>query len=167
MTQIQPDQAFEPLPAQPKALVFIFFVIVDFVKFEMSPMAGEVGLMMFEKRVTQATITNTSQIQFDDRWITTKFISLWTNYSSTWQCAFSVQPSADFIDRGQTTTFQVQFAPDDVDNLSAVLLCDIPHMARGMEPSKIQISGRSKRPLCHFNVETSDYLTPGRRRPDS
>jgi hypothetical protein len=41
-----------------------------------------------------------------------------------------VQPSADFIDSGQTTTFQVQFAPEDVDNISAVLLCDIPHMAR-------------------------------------
>jgi hydrocephalus-inducing protein len=58
------------------------------------------------------------------------------------------------------------FAPEEVDDFSAVLVCDIAHMTKGAEPPAIQVSGRSKRPLCHFNVETSDYLTSGRRRPD-
>jgi hydrocephalus-inducing protein len=156
------------LPGKPKDLVLKVFVISDFVKFEMSPTEVEFGpTMMFEKRVTQATITNTSQIRFDYKWLATKFVSLWTDYSATRPCAFSVQPSAGFVDPGQTTTFQVQFAPEDVDDFSAVLVCDIPHITRGMEPPTIQVSGRSKRPLCHFNLETSDYLTAGRRRPDT
>jgi hydrocephalus-inducing protein len=77
-----------------------------------------------------------------------------------------VQPNSGFIDPGQETNFQVQFAPEEVDDFSATLVCEIAHITKGTEPPSIQVSGRSKRPLCHFNLETSDYLTAGRRRPD-
>jgi hydrocephalus-inducing protein len=35
-----------------------------------------------------------------------------------------------------------------------------------MDPPSIAVSALSRRPLCHLNVEMSDYLAAGRRHPD-
>jgi hydrocephalus-inducing protein len=76
-----------------------------------------------------------------------------------------VLPSSGFIEAGQSTVFRVQFSPEEVDDFKAVLLCDIPYLSQ-LPPLRINVSGFSRRPLCHFNAQLSDYISGGRRHPD-
>jgi hydrocephalus-inducing protein len=50
----------------------------------------------------------------------------------------------------------------EVDDFVSGFVCKIPLLQH--EPPRITMSGFSRRPLCHFNVIMSDYLT--RRHPD-
>ena len=110
-------------------------------------------------------ITNTSQIRFEYTWSVKKFKSLRTDYAATRKPPISVVPQSGFIEAGHTTTFMACFEPEEVDDFSAKLFCEIPFLSQ-MDPPEISVSGLSRRPLCHFNVEMSDYITAGRRHPD-
>ena len=44
-----------------------------------------------------------------------------------------------------------------------MMKCNIPYMNQKV-PLKLNINGFSRRPVCHFNISVSDYLT--RRHPD-
>ena len=54
------------------------------------------------------------------------------------------------------------FAPEEVDDFKGILECNITYLIG--ESPKINLSALSRRPLCHFNIDTSDYLT--HRHPD-
>ena len=122
-------------------------------------------IICYQKRLVEAKIANTSQIRFEYAWSVRQFKTLRSDYSLTKNPPFSVTPKSGFIEAGQTTAFQVAFEPDEVEDFNAVLYCEIPFLTQ-MEPPRITVSGISRRPLCHFNVEMSDYLTAGRRHPD-
>lgn len=121
--------------------------------------------MMFEKRSVEFTMTNTSQIRFKFDWTTKQFGAIKTNYASSHSCPFNVEPSSGFLDAGESATFVANFVPEEVDEFSAHLVCDIPFLKQ-MNPPDIRVTGRSRRPVCHFYLETSDYLTANRRHPD-
>jgi hydrocephalus-inducing protein len=117
--------------------------------------------------MTEVKITNACQIRFEYRWLTENFMCLRAPYVQENQkkCPFTVLPSSGFIDAGQTTVFQVRFTPDEVDDFRATLICEIPYLSH-MPPPKVNVTGISRRPLCHVDVQTSDYLSGGRRHPD-
>jgi hydrocephalus-inducing protein len=75
-----------------------------------------------------------------------------------------VEPAAGYIEAGATTLFKVKFTPLEVDDFTAQLWCDIPYLTG--EPPVIHLTALSRRPLCHFNVDLSDYISAGRRHPD-
>jgi hydrocephalus-inducing protein len=110
-------------------------------------------------------MTNNSQIRFDYTWRVSKYTSLRTDYSQWRQSPFSIEPVSGYIEAGATTVFKVKFTPEEVDDFTGILSCDIPYLTQ-MEPPSISLSALSRRPLCHFNVQMSDYLTSGRRHPD-
>jgi hydrocephalus-inducing protein len=116
-------------------------------------------------RVAECRLTNASQIRFDYSWRIAKFVSLRTNYAQVRVPPFAVEPVSGYIESGATTTFKVNFTPLEVDDFTAELRCDIPFLSQS-DPPVVGLSGLSRRPLCHFNVELSDYLSAGRRHPD-
>jgi hydrocephalus-inducing protein len=79
---------------------------------------------------------------------------------------FSLEPMSGFVDAGQTTTFQINFRPEDVDEYSGIFRCEIDCLEKDVPPPEINVYGRSRRPVCHFNVKTSDYISAGRRHPN-
>jgi hypothetical protein len=138
--EIKPEPLFGVVCSKLKDLCLKVFAISDYIKFDMSATEIEfAATMMFEKRIVNATVTNTSQIRFDYQWVSSKFISIKTEYCFVRPCPFSVQPSAGFIEPGQATTFQVQFAPEEVDDFSAELVCSIPHITKGTSPPTIAV----------------------------
>jgi hydrocephalus-inducing protein len=120
---------------------------------------------MFDGDTQQIQLKNTSQIRMEYTWRTTKFEALRTAYASTYNCPFSVMPVSGVIDAGKTTTFTVTFIPEEVDDFTALLVCDIPLLALSPRP-EISVTGFSRRPICHVNAELSDYISAGRRHPD-
>jgi hydrocephalus-inducing protein len=80
------------------------------------------------------------------------------------KCPFDISPKAGSISPGHTEVFTVSFAPQEVDDYTVHFVCEIPYLC-GTNPD-ILVSGMSRRPLIHFNVEMSDYISAGRRHPD-
>ncbi|KAK8853769.1 hypothetical protein M9Y10_016312 [Tritrichomonas musculus] len=119
--------------------------------------------MMFQTRTSDVKITNACQIRLEYTWIVQKFESLRSDYSLTRPSCFSIEPSTGFIEAGQSTTFHVLFSPMEVDDFICTMKCNIPFLTSG-DPPIINMNGLSRRPLCHFNVKVSDYLS--RRHPD-
>ncbi|OHS93646.1 hypothetical protein TRFO_11642 [Tritrichomonas foetus] len=166
VVEIKPEPLFEVIPGKLKDLILRIDAISDHIKYEID--ANEIEFaptMMFETRISTVTIKNTCQIRFDYTWDTSVFGSMHTNYASSHKSPFSVAPCSGYIEPGESTTFKVMFSPEEVDDFTSHLVCDIPYLSAMPRP-EIYVTGISRRPICHFNLETSDYLSAGRRHPD-
>lgn len=116
--------------------------------------------MMFERRLETVSITNTCSIKFGFKWYPTVPEEI---RISEGQPPFTVEPSEGVIEPGNTTKFNIIFAPTTVGSFQSRLVCDIPSLSINDEPT-IFVSGSSQRPVCHVTCETSDYLN--RRYPE-
>jgi hypothetical protein len=96
---------------------------------------------------------------------------------------FMIEPDAGSIAVGASQIFKIKFAPLDVNDYQARLVCwlvevfsliillssvlfSIPNLETGKPGPVVAVRGRSLLPFCHFELEESDYLTSGRRRVD-
>jgi len=160
------EPPYDILPnCKPKDMNLKATVISDIIRYEME--ITEIAFsatMMFQTRIFELSISNPSMIRFEYEWTVCEFVSLRTEYCSMHTIPFSIEPKSGVIEAGQSTIFRVLFSPEDVDDFTAYFVCNIPYM-KSMSPPKVFVSGISKRPLCHFNVELSDYLSSGRRHP--
>ena len=93
-------------------------------------------------------------------------VALKTNYVEMNGSPFKVLPESGFVEPGATAVFRIVFSPLEVDDFSAKLVCQIPYLAQEQSPPIVNITGFSRRPLCHFDVTMSDYISAGRRHPD-
>jgi hydrocephalus-inducing protein len=121
--------------------------------------------MMYQQRMTEVRVTNPSSIRFEYAWGIAKFEALRLTFPDPAKRPFSVHPSTGYIDAGGSTVFRVNFTPEEVDDFTAILKMNIPFLT-AMGPPTISVQAFSRRPLCHFNVPLSDYLTSGARHPD-
>ena len=166
IVDVKPEPSYEVVVGNCRDLILNIVGISDYIRYEMP--TNEItfaATMMYETRITEIEIKNTSMIRFDYSWINNKFSALHTDYALNHKNPFSVLPQTGFIDAGQTKKFQIKFAPEEVDDFSSHLTCEIPYLSK-IDPPNIFVSGYSKRPLCHFTVDLSDYITAGRRHPD-
>lgn len=166
VTEIKPEPDYTVIPGKYKDLQLKIIAISDFIKYSMDTTEIEFSpTMMFQSRTVECKITNTSQIRFEYQWIVTQFHCLRSDYAATNKPPFNVFPTSGFIEAGHSTVFKVKFTPEEVDDFTATLICDIPYLTQ-MKPPSIKVTGFSRRPLCHFNVDMSDYISAGRRHPD-
>jgi hydrocephalus-inducing protein len=166
VVEVRQEPTHTVLPGQSKELAMRASVVADVIPFSID--GTEITFaptMMCQKRIAECKITNECQIRFDYTWRVFKFVNLRTHYAQTRPSAFSVAPVSGFIEAGGSTVFRVIFEPLEVDDFTGQMFCDIPFLSN-CEPPALLLSGLSRRPLCHFNVELSDYLTAGRRHPD-
>jgi hydrocephalus-inducing protein len=166
VTEIVPEPAYQLNPAKMKDLQLKINAISDSIRYQID--TTEISFaptMMYQSRVVEVRVTNPSSIRFDYTWSADDFQALRTDYAITRKTPFSVRPVSGFIDPGQFTVFKVIFTPEEVDDFTGSLKMDIPYLF-SMDPAVIVVTALSRRPLCHFNVEVSDYLSAGRRHPD-
>ncbi|XP_062860193.1 hydrocephalus-inducing protein homolog [Trichomycterus rosablanca] len=78
---------------------------------------------------------------------------------------FSVEPSIGLIQPGVSQMFHIRFAPLEVADYEARLVCSIPNL-KDKQGLVIAAKGRSLLPYCHFHLEDSDYISENRRNPD-
>jgi hydrocephalus-inducing protein len=72
---------------------------------------------------------------------------------------FAVEPSYGSIEAGESVLIAVRFSPTDVGDYSFGLRCSTPGVSAAVNKLAISVSGMSQRPLCHFELPDSDYLT--------
>jgi len=159
----EPD--FKTIANKPKDLLLRLTATSDLIKYQLEATSISFSpTMMYQSRTTDVKMFNLSTIRFDYSWEISNCESLRTNYCQNRPCPFSILPYSGFIEPGQFTVFKVKFSPEEVDDFSALFKCKISNIPPGTEP-EISINGISRRPLCHFNVEMSDYISSGRRHP--
>ena len=166
VVEVKAEPGFKPIEKCPD-LPLTISAIADVVQYELED--NEVQFtpaMMYETRVAEVTLKNIGLVRFDYTWHVTNFVAHNTDYAFNFKVPFSIMPETGFIEAGQEKVFKVLFAPEEVDDFQADISCDIPFLTQGTEPPVIHVSGFSKRPLIHFNVNSSDYISAGRRHPD-
>ena len=166
VTEVQPEPAYTVQAGKFKDLQLKISVINDFVKYALETNSIDFSpTMMYQTRTYEVKMSNPSTIRFDYQWRVSEFQSMRTNYAASRPIPFTVQPMSGVIEAGQTTTFKVKFMPEEVDEFVAQLKCEIPFL-HSSQPPIINVNAISRRPLCHFCVDTSDYITAGRRLPE-
>lgn len=167
VVEIKPEPLFEVIPGRRKDLVLKISAVSDTIKYEIDTSEIEFATtMMFETRVSYVKIKNVSKIRFEYKWNTSLFGSLRTDYAQMMKSPFSVEPSSGFIEPDELATFQIMFSPKEVDDFTSHVICEIPQLTNSQKQPEIYVTGRSRRPICHLDLETSDYLSAGRRHPD-
>ncbi|EAY17674.1 hypothetical protein TVAG_169860 [Trichomonas vaginalis G3] len=156
------EPPFRVLGAKQKDLYLRVTATTDVIKYTIDTHDIDFSpTMMYETRSVEVRLTNTSSIRLEYAWELQRFTALRTDYATTRKPCFKVLPSSGTVDGGKTTVFKVVFAPEEVDDFTAEFMCKIPFLIGN--PPVISMNGISRRPLCHFDVDVSDYLT--RRHP--
>jgi hydrocephalus-inducing protein len=164
--EIKDEPSYEMIAGKSKEIVLKVFAVADYIRYQTSVTEIEFSpTMMFETRIVRFKIQNPSQIRFEYSWITTQFGGMRTNYALVHGSPFAIVPTSGFIEAGQTTIFEASFSPEEVDDFSAHMRCEIPFLGQ-TEPPSVYMWGRSRRPVCHFNIKMSDYISAGRRHPN-
>ena len=163
IVKVQEEPQVKIIPPKLKDLTLRVTAISDVIKYTIDTKDIEFSpTMMYQSRFVEIKMTNTSLIKFEYSWELERFSALRTDYARVRKPCFSVTPSTGTIPGGASKIFRVRFSPEEVDDFTAEYKCKIPFLVQLPAPL-LQVSGISRRPLCHFNVETSDYLT--RRHP--
>lgn len=166
VVEVIPEPEFTLCNGKCKDIQLKIFAASDFIKYSFDTESIEFpATMMLDSRKFEIVIRNTCQISFDYRWYCVNFRTLSGSYERSHPVPFTVEPSEGSIKSGQKQKFNVIFAPKEVDEFSAKLRCEIPYLSQ-IDPPEVNVTAFSKRPICHFNAETSDYLTSGRRLPE-
>ncbi|KAM6252821.1 hydrocephalus-inducing protein homolog [Porphyrio hochstetteri] len=79
---------------------------------------------------------------------------------------FSIEPKSGTIRAGQEQRFQMKFSPMSVGDFESRMLCRIPNLNPDQKSPEVTVKGRSLMPICHFDLEDSDYITAKRRDPE-
>lgn len=164
VSEVVPEPPCNIVKLKAREIPLKVILSADFVKYSID--TTEVTFsptMMYQVRTVNVKLTNTSYVRYEYRWRIARFQSLRTEYSLTHEPPFMIHPSSGYIEPGTHVMLQVKFAPLEVDDFVAKFVCEIPNLT-DQDPPSITVTGLSKRPLCHFTVETSDYLK--RRHPD-
>jgi len=165
VVSVLPEPSYRPIQGiKPRDIPLKVFSVSDIIKYSID--TNEIAFastMMYQSRSVDVKLINTSSIRFEYQWELIKFESLRTDYSTTKSPPFHIEPSTGYIESGQSSIFKVFFSPMEVDDFTGKFLCQIPFLTQS-DPPLIDVSGLSRRPICHFNIISSDYLT--RRHPD-
>jgi hydrocephalus-inducing protein len=110
--------------------------------------------MMYQRRTAKFTIRNDGKVRFPFNFhITDDAMELTDEYMP-----FEVSPMTGVVLVGDSVDILVSFAPMEVRQSEALLTCSIGGQSSTSHPLRMDLSGSSQRPLCHFDLPLSDYL---------
>ncbi|KAJ4461899.1 putative Hydrocephalus-inducing protein [Paratrimastix pyriformis] len=78
------------------------------------------------------------------------------------QSPFKLAPTSGWVEPGETKEIEVTFAPLEAIAWDRLLSVRVDDMAPGTQGPRCILSGVATRPLCHFELAGSDYLTTRR-----
>lgn len=120
--------------------------------------------LMYQSRAHKFTLTNTSTTTLEFVWGMENTAPPLPAGKGLLEIPnpFAVEPSEGIIPPGSSSTIDIRFSPLEVDDFYYVATASILHLPPDVDPLVLQLRGRSHRPVCHFELPHSDYLT---RRP--
>ena len=148
--------------------------------------------MMYRERLHKFVFKNTSKSSMEYAW---RVCLPDGQEDLDPESPFVIEPATGKLQPQETVQIQIKFAPTEVDTFERKIVCEIPNLqtrviktpraepAEGEEPPAaaeeeegeavpepqsqpmLQITGKSARPLCHLELEDSDWLSGGRRPP--
>eukprot|EP01135_Chromosphaera_perkinsii_P007876 Nk52_evm68s1020 gene=Nk52_evmTU68s1020 len=142
--------------------------LADYAKidFDVAPIHFK-STMMFQSRSFQFPLKNTGNVRLNYSWeIVSTMPDEAEDEDEGTEFPFSVEPESGVINAGQTAFIDVRFSPQEVHYFSAKLVCTIPNLHSSCTTPSVDVHGTSLRPYCHFELESSDYITAGRRNPE-
>ena len=146
--------------------------------------------MMYRERVHKFKFKNTSKSSIEYAW---RVCFPDGQEDMEAENPFSIEPSDGKLQPNETVHIAVKFAPTEVDTFERKIICDIPNLdtrivktprpapeegekeplaeeegeaiPEAQQQPVLEITGKSARPLCHLELEESDWLSGGRRPP--
>jgi len=159
VSEVIPEPAYKiDTSSKPKDTSIKVFCNSDSIKCSLD--TNEIAFqptMMYQSRTMDVKITNTCMVRMEYQWSLSKYESTRTDYHRTRPCPFTIEPNTGFIESGASSTFHIIFSPMEVDDFIVDYECQVAYLNASEWP-KLSISGFSKRPLCHFNCDFSEYL---------
>jgi hypothetical protein len=154
-----PEPAFEVIPnsSGEQTLTLSAFSNYSLYQCDVTNIAFK-STMMFQTRVFRFPVRNTGKVKLRYELC---FANDQTPNGEPWP--FIIEPAEGVIDAGDSATIAVKFSPQETGDYTANINCFIPNLSKDCKPLSIQLTGSSLRPLCHFELEESDYLTSERR----
>jgi hydrocephalus-inducing protein len=166
-------------------------VVADVVKYELASATGNTvafkQTFMFQTRVYKFDVKNVSKSKMDFDWSFETFAQAYPTRPTTAKSAgaaatetpspYTIEPARGTIPRESSQTFMLRFTPLEVEDFKYQLKCNMPGLpkkkqgdgdddadaaAAVQDPLVMLLAGRSARPVCHFDLDESDYL---QRRP--
>jgi hypothetical protein len=159
-----PEPFYESL-SQPTDYPLFLSALADFSSFDCE--ATDIifkNTMMFQSRVHSFTIKNTGKVSlrinmvlFDEGGYQVEDIS---------SNAFTLPVTKAVIEAGDFLACQVIFSPNDALKFRNTLVVVASNTPKDYKPTQILLRGSATRPLCHFELEESNYLLNQRVIPD-
>ena len=120
--------------------------------------------MMFQTRSHSFELKNVGAVEMAVAWVVQRLGG--EPLGAAADEPFSVAPAEQLIKAGESMTVTVSFSPQEVDGFTRELVCLCSNLAEGVSPPRVTLSGKSKRPYCHFELTDGGYLREGRRSPE-
>jgi hydrocephalus-inducing protein len=147
------EPTFEALGSE-KKIELLVFAKVDSVRYICDTKNVQFkSTMMFGSRVYEFKVKNDSIIEMQYKW------DFLTREGISDPGYYKVTPNAGSIGPEQEETFQLKFAPTEIENdQSRALVCLMPNLAANLDPLQINVDSLTERPICHFELELTNYL---------
>ncbi|KDO23200.1 hypothetical protein SPRG_10008 [Saprolegnia parasitica CBS 223.65] len=151
------EPAFEVLDPPLPPLTALVCAVADTLRYscETTEIAFK-KTFMFQACTTKFRVKNDSKVRLPITWTwSQEFLELpdVTSASMDTPCPFSIEPDAGEICADDTQDFLVRFAPIEV----AQYVYRLEGHLKNGDGIRIRVSGASLRPVCHVDVEPSDY----------
>eukprot|EP00939_MAST-03C_sp_MAST-3C-sp1_P000134 g134.t1 len=114
--------------------------------------------MMFQMRRHSFVLKNPSNTELEYSW---NLVGS-NNDAKGVRDPFEVRPVSGKLAPGASATCSIVFAPIDAGTFRYTARCHMPHLSAESSPLEVSLMARSRRPVCHFDIEPSDYFS---RRP--
>ena len=110
--------------------------------------------LMYSTRVFDFKMKNDSLISMHYRW---EFMDRHGDIDNGF---YKIVPQNGTIKPDGEETFQVRFSPTEVEeDQTRRLTCQIANLNSNQEPPSVMVDSSTERPICHFELETSNYLS--------
>ncbi|KAH6588049.1 hypothetical protein BASA50_010912 [Batrachochytrium salamandrivorans] len=159
-----PEPSFETI-ISPTNYTLLISALAEYSMYECEATAINFkNTLMFQSRVYRFSLRNSGKVilQYAFSFYEEDGVSL----DSLEKCPFSIYPVSGTIPANESVMITVRFSPNNVGDYCNTILCSMPNLSKDMKPLMLKANGTSLRPLCHFELEDSDYITSSRRNPE-
>ena len=152
--EVRREPNYQEVDKSQKQVTLKVSAVADFIKYACD--YSEIrfaSTLMFATRSFKFPLRNTSSIAMPYKF---KICSATTGRLDAG--AYSVAPREGTVQAGCDEIVTVKFSPSEVDpHNERLLVCSLTNLAPDLEPLVIELKGKSARPVCHFELPTSNY----------
>lgn len=150
-----PEPSFDVLPGGEKKIEMQVFAKLDAARYSLDVKnINFAPTMMYSIRTYDFKMKNESICAMHYKW---EFIDRNDSFDSGF---YKITPTTGTIKPESEEVFQVKFAPTEVEeDQTRRLACLIPNLIGDMEPPSIMVESITERPICHFELDVSNYLS--------